>query len=261
MERVNSILIHDETESSLQELDQKKKNRPKRRLKNILLTLLVLLIVGGIYFISDLSKVKSLKIVGNYYFDDKEILEMAELSYESRHLLVFPSKHKEKLKANKLIKEVNIDKSLSGVIVIEVQEEDIIGTYVDKKKTYLLLGDGSGVELKDKKLERIVKFPLIGSFNKEQRVELAKAFMKKDKAVEKEVLALISEIHPHQESYDKNMVELIMQDGNRIYTDYHSMYYLNKYKLMLKELKEDNVCIAMDSFTESYVKEDCKAFQ
>ena len=74
-------------------------------------------------------------------------------------------------------------------------------------------------------------------------------------------MLLISEINPHQESYDKNMVELIMEDGNRIYTSYDSMILLNAYKKTLKSLKEDNVCFVMDSLTGSYVTEDCKAFQ
>lgn len=260
METIKSILIHDETEENLQALNKKKKNRPKRRFKITMLIVVLVVIALSLYFYSDLSKVKSLKVEGNYYFNDKEILTMADLSYDTRHITIFPFIHENRLEKHDLIKSVNIHKTFSGVVTIQVEEEDIIGTYQENKKTYLLLGDGSSMELAKEDQNRIVKFPMIGKFSKEQRELMAQSFVK-DEGVKDEIMLLISEINPHQESYDKNMVELIMEDGNRIYTSYDSMILLNAYKKTLKSLKEDNVCFVMDSLTGSYVTEDCKAFQ
>ena len=82
METLKSVLIHDETEENLQALNKKKKNRPKRRLQIMLMIIAVLSSLIAIYFLSDISKVKSIKITGNRYFNDKEIME---LRYEEEH--------------------------------------------------------------------------------------------------------------------------------------------------------------------------------
>ena len=68
METIKSILIHDETEQNLQALNKKKKNRPKRRFQILMLIATVLIVLIGIYFYSDYSKINSLKVNGNYYF-------------------------------------------------------------------------------------------------------------------------------------------------------------------------------------------------
>lgn len=261
METIKSILIHDETEQNLQALNKKKKNRPKRRFQILMLIATVLIVLIGIYFYSDYSKINSLKVNGNYYFNDKEILEMAGISYDTRHLTLVPFVSEGKLQSNELIKSAKIHKTISGVVSIDVEEVDIIGTYKENKKIYLLLGDGSNMELNAENQHRMVKYPLIGKFSKEQRTLMAKSFVKESKEVKDEIMMLISEINPHEESYDKHMVEVVMQDGNRIYTSYESMFLLNAYKRTLKDLKKDNVCFVMDSLTESYVTEDCKAFQ
>lgn len=261
METIKSVFIHDETEENLQALNKKKQNRPKRRIHIMLIIIAILSSLIAIYFISDISKIKSLKVTGNKYFNDKEILELADLSYDTRHLLLMPFINERKIEANELIKNVTIEKMMSGVVHIEVEEEDIIGTYQENKKTYLLLGDGSSIEQDGKDIQRIAKFPLIGKFSKEQRTLMAEAFVRPGKKVKAEYMSLISEINPHEESYDKNMVEIVMQDGNRVYSAYESVFLLNLYKEPLPNLKKDNECILLDLLTESITTEDCKAFQ
>ena len=145
--------------------------------------------------------------------------------------------------------------------MIEVEEVDMVGIYTKDKKSYLLLCDGESVEFKDEGLERRMKFPIIGEFSDEQRVLMAKSFAKEEKVVKKEIIALISEINPFKQSYDKHMIELVMQDGNRVHATYEDVYVLNYYKQMLKDLKEDNACIFLDALNGVYSTEDCKAFQ
>lgn len=261
METVKSILIHDETEENLQALNKKKKNRPKRRLQIMLMIIAVLSSLIAIYFLSDISKVKSIKITGNRYFNDKEIMELADISYETRYLLLLPFMNERKIESNELITNVTIQKMMSGVVHIEVEEVDIIGTYQENKKTYLLFGDGSSIEQDANEIERIAKFPLIGKFSKEQRELMAASFVKPGKKVKAEFMSLISEINPHEESYDKHMIEIVMQDGNRVYSQYESVFLLNRYKQPLPNLKKDNECILLDLFTEAITTEDCKAFQ
>ena len=134
METIKSILIHDETEQNLQALNKKKKNRPKRRFQILMLIATVLIVLIGIYFYSDYSKINSLKVNGNYYFNDKEILEMAGISYDTRHLTLVPFVSEGKLQSNELIKSAKIHKTISGVVSIDVEEVDIIGTYKENKK-------------------------------------------------------------------------------------------------------------------------------
>ena len=67
-----------------------------------------------------------------------------------------------------------------------------------------------------------------------------------------------------QASYDANMVKLVMQDGNFIYTDYASMPLLKDYKeVVLKNIKEGKkkrLCVVMDDATANIHTEDCSSF-
>ena len=259
MEKIDDLL-YDDVEVKYLKLQNKKKNRKKRRRRNQLIVLAVLILVVALYFISDFSKVKTLNVVGNRYYSKEEVLVKADLSYESRYLLNPKWYLSSKLEKDDMIETVEVYKNLKGNITLKVEEKIIIGYFVENQKNYLLFGDGTQKEIDEKHLDNIVNYPLIDGFNKKERENLAKGFSKKGDEVDQEILAMISEITPHKESYDEHMVKLVMQDGNKIYTSYESIYILNSYKQTLKKLKKDHVCIVMDANTKTYITEDCKAF-
>ena len=72
---------------------------------------------------------------------------------------------------------------------------------------------------------------------------------------------MISEIRPYSESYDQNMVKIVMQDGNTFYISFVTIPQMNYYSNVLKDLKDDNVCFVMIPNTDTISTEDCSAFK
>ena len=264
MEDINDLLYND-VEAKFLALQNKKKQRKKRRRKIRLITLLIVTLIGVLYFTSDASKVQSLEVSGNLFYTKAEVLKKAGLSYQTRYI-VMPKLYIEyKLSQDKLLQDVEVTKTWGGTIKIDVKEKTIIGYFVKDEKNYALIEDGSTIEITSDNLGTIVNFPLIDGFEEEQLVNLAKSFVIENRAVSLDMISMISEIHPYAASYDKNMVKLTMQDGNIIYTDYASMPLLNNYKEgVLKNIKEgkkkERLCLLLDDATAHIHTEDCADF-
>ena len=252
MEDINDLLYND-VEAKFLALQNKKKKRKKRRRKIRLIVLSVLLLSGALYFTSDSSKVKSLDVNGNLFYTKNMVLKKANLSYNTRYI-VMP----------KLYIEYKLTTKANGSIHIHIKEKTSIGYFVKDEKNYVLLEDGSTKEITQDNLSVIANFPLIDGFDDKQLVNLAKSFAVKDREVSQEMISMISEIHPYKASYDANMVKLVMQDGNFIYTDYASMPLLKDYKgVVLKNMKEGKkkrLCVVMDDATANIHTEDCSSF-
>ena len=263
MEDVNDILF-DDTEAKFLALQNKKKKRKKRRRRFQVFAILIIIVLSSLYFVSDASKVKSLDVSGNQFYSKDEVLSKAGLSYNTRYILMPKLYIGWKLNQDDLIASVDIEKS-NGSFQIKITEKTIVGYFVKDDKNYILMSDGNTKEIKSANLNAIVHYPLIDGFKEEQLTQLANSFQISGREIEQETISMISEIRPYATSYDENMMLLIMQDGNAIYTDYASMPLLNDYKdVVLKNIKKGTktkVCVVMDDTTASLHTEDCNEFQ
>ncbi len=124
-----------------------------------------------------------------------------------------------------------------------------------------MLEDGSSKEIDRNHEKQIVKFAYIEGFDQKQMKKIADAFMNGKECVSSEILAMISEIRPYSESYDDEMLKIVMQDGNTFYTSLETVHQLNAYTDVLKDLKNDNVCFVMIPNTDTIQTEDCSAFE
>lgn len=264
MEDINDLLYND-VEAKFLALQNKKKKRKKRRRKIRMITIGVLLLIGVLYFSSDASKVKSLDVSGNLFYTKDEVLKKAGLSYDTRYIVVPKLYIEYKLNQDDLLEDVSVTKTMNGSISIHVKEKAMIGYFVKDEKNYALVSDGTTKEITSDNLSSIVNFPLIDGFSDEQLKNLAASFVVENREVSSSMIAMISEIHPYHASYDENMVKLVMQDGNFIYTDYASMPLLNDYKEgVLKNIKEgkkkERLCVVLDDATANMHTEACSAF-
>ncbi len=263
MEEISKI-IYDDEEAKLLALENKKKNRKKRNLVIKIVSFICIICWIAAYFGSDLSKVKSVQVVGNNYYFDKDVMDLAGIDYDTPYILTgIPFLYEKKLSENQMIEDCDISFGLDGIVKIEVKEKRVIGYYLNEKKAdlYLLLSDGSSLKVEEEHEKSIVKYPLLSGFNDKQLKDIAKAFINKKDAVREDIIDLISEIAPHQESYDKDMLKIVMIDGNTFYTSYQTVPQINAYKGILKELKKENVCFVMIPNTDTIQTEDCSAFE
>ena len=237
-------------EKLLKQVKQKKrKRRNKKILKFVLMVGFISMIV--FYLFGDISKVKSLTVKNNRYYTDRQVLEIAGIDYESRYVLTIGMWVNYKLERDPLIKDAHLKKDLHGGFTIDIEEERIIG-YL-KSDTNLVLIQGKGiVKIEDVSLSYM---PRIGEFSNEQLTKLNKSF----ETVDASVLTMISEIIPHSETYNNDMVMIIMNDGNRLISGYDGISLINQYKRILPQLEGTHVCLFMDELSNSIIKQngDC----
>lgn len=237
----------------LSQLNRKKKIRTRRRILRLVGVLILALLVFA-YFSSDISKVKTLTVEKNMLYSDDQILEKAELNYQSSYVLNPGFLIKMRLKNDPLIKDVSVAKTWGGGITISVDESLIIGYLKDSPQTLLVQGIG---KLNAEELSQLnaAMIPRIGGFTDEQLTMLDEAFAN----VNKDVMPLISELEPYVTSYDENMVQFVMIDGNRVTTSMKGIELLNSYRSVLKELEGTHVCLYMDDISGNIFKEvdDC----
>lgn len=238
-------------EKMLQKVNKKKKRKRNRKIIKFVFLMSAIGLLG-FYLISDISKVKSITVVNNVVYSDEEILEKAKIDYKSSYLLTLRFWTNYMLEKDPLIKNASLSKNLQGGFTITIEEEKIIGYVADSPNNVLIQGKGM-VKVDNLNIQNISR---LSGFNDQQLKMLDEAFSK----VKVELLPMISEIIPHSESYNENMVKIIMNDGNRITSSYEGIYLINNYKKILPQLQGTHVCLFMDEYSGNIIKQanDCK---
>ena len=234
---------------------RKKKKRFRKRLKLFIL-IGALIALGIFYLLSDMSRVKSLTVTGNHVYSDEVVLEKANLNYDSSFILTSSWWVEHTLKNDVLIKNVDVRKNLQGGIEINIEEKMIIGYLQEDTHSLLIQGEGI-VQLEEAGEDLIRNIPRISGLNSDQLARLDEAF----ENVEMQYVHMISEILPFATSYDSDMIQLVMMDGNRVNTSYRGIELINNYKNILAELEGTHVCLYVDEFSGNIIKEngDCSS--
>jgi len=238
-EELERVLKKDEQETRYEKVVKHRK-RLKQIRRSVKMAIVTIIIVGiGLYLLTPLSNIKILKVNNNIIYSQQQILKKAGLSYKGKmifHPVYFVEK---RLRDDALIKDASVHKDyLSGRIYIDIQEEKVIGQYVENNKTYVLLENNKSVELDDSQLE-LISSPYIVDLNEKQRKKLADSFS----VIDSEYIALVSEIRHFQTSYDDDMLELLMQDGRIVRTSYGDATLLESYRGLLEKYNSDLRCI------------------
>ena len=206
---------------------QDKMDSQKRKsiFKRVLLIIFICLVLGVVaYFISDISNVKTIEVKGNIYIKDEDIIELSEISNDSKYLLSIPSTIENKIVSHSLIKYCEVEKLEDCLIRINVVEKKIIGYAYENNENVLILDDDSRMPLDKSNLYLIEKVPLIEGFSKEDIVLIIKEL----DDVDYKMINEISEIHFFPALKYQN-VEMIMRDGNYVFTSAYGLNLLNKY--------------------------------
>ena len=212
-----------------------KVTKKKLKVKNILITIVILFLLVSI--IIDLTKlpVKNIYVTGNNILNDKTIIELADLTEYPPYINTYFSNIKDKLLKNEYIKTVNIKRTLSRKIYIEIEEYKPICIY----KNELVLTSGSKV----KNTYNIDYVPYVIN-------DIANIYDKiitKFSKVEKENLLKISHIEYKPNDVDKERFILYMTDANYVYITLSKIDKLNKYYSIVQELDNKKGIIYLDS--------------
>ena len=239
-----------EARQSAAQSNKRKSMRRKKRIRFILL--LSIVATFFIYIFSDYSNIRIIDVNGNKIYTKEKIMEMADIDYSMKSIFAPAFLIERKLKKDVLIKDVDVHKTLDGTIRIDISEEETIGYYSKKDKTYMMFKEGEDVLIEDTSL--LVHVPYISTLSKEQR----KQYKKNLKNVSIENIWMVSEIVHYETTYDKNMLKLYMQDGHVVKTTMEGLKMLNNYLEMLKALNTNHKCITFVEETNSSYSEKCE---
>lgn len=241
-------------------LKKRKKARLKTRFLAIKNRLFILGIVFGIlitavlYLMLPSSEVFKVVVKGNEYLKDDYYINLSKIKDGDKFLLVNLNKVKNQISSSSIVDSVTVKRNNYNLIEINVKEKEIIG-YTYEVEPKILLSDGSTINLENDYLDVIASVPLIEGYDEEGLKLIAIGFKKLDQKMIDE----ISEIHRYPFSYDENMLEVIMRDGNYLYLSYYSLSMLNEYYTIASGITvtEDKACIFLDEMTNSGYTSEC----
>ena len=185
---------------------------------------LCLLLIGGIYFLSGASNIYRIAVTGDHYLKKEDIIELSGLSKNSKYLLTIPMQIENRIRKDPMIKDVKVRRLEGRLVQIEVQEKKVIGYTPENGLNVLLLEDGEKVGIGKERMYLIAYGPLIEGFDEEGKTKLCKQLAK----CESKIIEQISEIH-HFPQLKYQDVEVIMRDGNYIFTSVYGLEILNHY--------------------------------
>lgn len=230
-------------------LSQKKSHYFPTWAKALLGVILIVLVSVGVYLLSPATQIQALSCTGNYYYTPQQIYSMAGVKINDRTFLHSPNQVESTLEKNPLIESAVV--KLDGQnMSIDVKEKTIIGYFEQDGFQYLVSSDGERIRLTDQiDSSTLVHFPLLAKMEDGSIAnmdQVAKEVRRHPERLTKEVLEKIAEIQPWQETYDKDMLKLVLQDGNTVFTSIRSLYMMSAYQQVLANLQGDNVCFLLD---------------
>ncbi len=212
-----------------------------------------LVIVILMYFYNPNTNVRVVHFDNNTFLKDEYLLELSEITTDSKYLLVFNHVVEQNLLASPFIKDVIVTHDIYNSIIVDVEEYNVLAyQYNDEPK--LIIEDGSTILMDESTAHLISYVPIIfGGYTKEMLVNLANALNKLDR----HIIENIAEIHNHQEEYDPNMLRIVMRDGRNIYTSLIAIETVNVYYDIINDLTPENKCLYTVELTSNIYSSAC----
>ena len=102
----------------------KKKVKKKRiKLKNLFIAIIVLIILGGLIYLYLNSKIRNIYVIGNNYYKEQDIIEIAGIKDYPKFINISKTKIKKNLLSNELINDVDVSLSFDLKLTIEVKSD------------------------------------------------------------------------------------------------------------------------------------------
>ncbi|MCR4632881.1 MAG: FtsQ-type POTRA domain-containing protein [Erysipelotrichaceae bacterium] len=190
----------------------------------VLSIFLCLFLIAGIYLLTPFSDIYRIAVTGNRYLTREDIIGLSGLSEKSKYLLCIPMQVENKIKKDPLIKNVKVRRLEGRLVQIEVEEKKIVGYAPENGLNVLLLEDGEKAGIGKDRMYLIAYGPFVEGYEGEDQVKLIKQLAKCDA----KIIEQISEIH-HFPQLKYQDVEVIMRDGNYVFTSVYGMEILNHY--------------------------------
>lgn len=186
--------------------------------------ILAFIAISATYLLSNKSNIKGIVVNDNIYLKDEDIIKLSGLNLNDKYVFVNPGKAEDSIKKYPLIDSCSVARCDDQSIEINVVEKKIIGYSFEDNENVLILANDSRITLDKDNLYLIGKAPLIEGFGKDDILLIERNMS----SVDYKMINEVSEIHFFPELRFQNY-ELIMRDGNYIFTSVYGLNVLNKY--------------------------------
>jgi len=221
-----------------------KKRMRKINYKKIIIVFAIILFCGLIFFLYRSLKVKTVYVVGNNFLTESEILEETNLLEYPYLYQVSANDIKDKLTKNDLINHVKVSKSISGKVVIEIEENKIL--YQDTTGKYVL-SNNNEISLENS----ILGIPTMMNDCSEVREKLVNKLL----LIDSDIMKHISEIEYKPTELDKERFMFYMTDGNYVYITLSKISLINSYNEVYPTLEGKKGILYLDSGNHFEIKE------
>lgn len=216
---------------------------------------LVVLILFIIFLLfSNESKIFDTTVSGNRYFDDQDIKRIGDIN--DNYFLNVPFFIENKLKKHPLIDDAKVSFLDGKIINMDIKEKKLIGYRLNDEGSFeVLTADNKFYSLKDDEIYLISNVPLL-DINNEDKLE---KFCKNMNEIEPDIIRQISEINAYPFSYDPDMFEFVMSDGNYCFVSLNDIDKIVEYYSISFNIDQDvgHACIYIGDFTISAYSSTC----
>lgn len=227
---------HDENQVLAMRNKLRRKKR-KRRRRFVMVVLVIILIF--VFFLSDLSKVKTIDISGCQKLDQQYILDSISIhKHESFYFTVDESQLEKEIEKMIFVKKAEVSKSFFGDIQIKIQECDpATYCYIDNK---LYVVDLDGViqeDLEQSYLSYVQRMPQAMNFDMDHLKTFVEAYVQIPSDVQNQISTIVFE----PDEKDPNKCRLEMDDGKIFYV---------RIENMAKQLTSSNYYLVMNQYPD-----------
>jgi len=228
---------------------KKVKVKKRIKIKSVLVTLLVLIIVGSsIYFYLN-SHIKNIYVSGNSILSEQEILDITGIRDYPKRKSINTNKIKNLLLDNPLINSASVNLKYNNKLYIKIIENKPL--FYDDLYKKVILSSGERIDNDNS----FVGLPiLINEVDDNIYDRFIKAFNKVDKSV----INKISEIKYEPTELDKDRILLLMNDQIYVYVTLTKIDNLNKYNEIVDSLDDKKGILYLDSGNHFQIKDDKK---
>lgn len=236
----------------------REKRRKRTNIKFILLfSLFFITLFLLLYFQSPYSEIKEIKVSGANLIEDKEYVQLSELTIGESIWGFSPEEIEENILKQEWVKEVNVTRNWFTTVEIDIREWKKVA-YISENNTFYPMLENGFVYKQSGILEPIDAPVFLQFEDKKLRKELLKELAKLDGSV----LALISQINATPSSADPYAITLFMNDGYEVRAEITTLSEkLNYYPSIIAQIESAGeyekgiIDIEVGSYYRSYSDE------
>ena len=183
------------------------------------------------------DNIKNIKVIGNNYLKESEIIELSGLGDYNGFLKKTVNSISNKLKSNILIDDVKVTKKINKTVVITVTEKKVL--FRNSNTDKFVLSDG-----KEYVLDNNIMAPVLINYVPD---EIYEKFVNKYKKLDLLIINKISEIKYSPNQYDDDLFLFYMNDKNLVRVTVSKLNNMNKYNEIVTKLNGKNGILYLDS--------------